>query len=53
MALGACIGILFLIWMPVPDNFVETILVDRAVGMDRMLVFSIDLGMAGFAGSIF
>ena len=52
MALGACVISFLLGRMPVPDGLVETICVDRAVGMDRALVFSIDLGVTGFAGGI-
>ena len=53
MALGALIVIFFLVRMSVPDSFVETILIDRAVGVDRVLIFSVYLGVTGFAGGIF
>lgn len=53
MALGALIVILFLVRVSVPDSFVETICVDRAVSVDRALIFTVYLRVTGFAGSIF
>jgi len=53
MAFGTLVVVLFLVGVSVPDGFVEYVLIDRAVGMDRVLVLFVDLWVAGFAGGVF